>query len=134
MEETKDAFMQTQLDDDTLELIWGMVDTEEIGDFDRQMFCIAMHLLYKVKLGQKLPMTLPNILKTSVQAYFSGQMKPNIGGGEGGIQNQSSHQMNQHNPPMNQNNPMSQNPSMNQNRPMNQSINSNFAGINHHNY
>jgi hypothetical protein len=30
--------MQTQLDEDTLERIWGMVDTEEAGEFDRKMF------------------------------------------------------------------------------------------------
>lgn len=123
LEETKDAFMQTQLDDDTLEQIWGMVDTEEIGEFDRQMFCIAMHLLYKVKLGQKLPMTLPSILKTSVQAYFSGQMRPNMSGG--GMQNQSNPQMNQSQP----NPPMTQNPQMNQNRPTNQPMNNNFGGM-----
>lgn len=52
-EETKQAFMQTQLDDNTLEQIWGLVDTEESGEFDRKMFCMAMHLLYKVKLGEK---------------------------------------------------------------------------------
>jgi len=38
MEETKEAFMQTQLDDDVLEQVWGLVDTEEIGDFDPKMF------------------------------------------------------------------------------------------------
>lgn len=37
-EETQAAFMQTQLDEDTLERIWGMVDTEEAGEFDRKMF------------------------------------------------------------------------------------------------
>lgn len=38
MEETKQAFMQTQLDEDTLEQIWGLADPEEVGEFDRQMF------------------------------------------------------------------------------------------------
>lgn len=52
-EETKQAFMQTQLDDNVLEQIWGLVDTEESGEFDRKMFCMAMHLLYKVKMGEK---------------------------------------------------------------------------------
>jgi len=37
-EETKDAFMQTQLDEDVLEKIWGIVDTDELGEFDRKMF------------------------------------------------------------------------------------------------
>jgi len=38
LEETKEAFMQTQLDEGTLEQVWGLVDTEESGDFDVKMF------------------------------------------------------------------------------------------------
>jgi Cytoskeletal-regulatory complex EF hand len=37
-EEAKDAFMQTQLEEDVLEQIWSMTDTEEAGEFDRKMF------------------------------------------------------------------------------------------------
>ena len=38
IEETKEAFMQTQLDEDTLEKVWGLVDTEEVGEFNNKMF------------------------------------------------------------------------------------------------
>jgi len=38
MEETKEAFMQTQLGDDILEQVWGLVDSDEIGEFDPKMF------------------------------------------------------------------------------------------------
>jgi hypothetical protein len=37
-EETQEAFMQTQLDQNVLETVWGLVDTEEVGEFDRKMF------------------------------------------------------------------------------------------------
>lgn len=37
-EEAQQAFMQTQLDQSILEQVWGLVDTEEIGEFDRKMF------------------------------------------------------------------------------------------------
>lgn len=63
MDETMGAFKQTQLDDKTLESVWGLVDTEEVGEFDRKMFCMSMHLLYKIKVGSKLPTTLPHVLK-----------------------------------------------------------------------
>lgn len=63
MEETMGAFRQTQLDDSTLEAVWGLVDTEEVGEFDRKMFCMAMHLLYKIKLGSRLPSSMPHVLK-----------------------------------------------------------------------
>ena len=62
-EETQYAFSQTQLDEKTLEVIWGLVDTEELGEFDRKMFCMGMHLLYKIKLGAPLPSSLPQIVK-----------------------------------------------------------------------
>lgn len=52
-EEAQQAFMQTQLDQNVLEQVWGLVDSEEQGEFDRKMFCMAMHLLYKIKMGSK---------------------------------------------------------------------------------
>lgn len=62
-EETQGAFMQTQLDQSVLEKVWGLVDTEEVGEFDRKMFCMAMHLLYKIKTGSKVPDTMPHVIR-----------------------------------------------------------------------
>lgn len=38
LEEAQEAFMQTQLEEAVLEQIWGLIDTEETGEFDRKMF------------------------------------------------------------------------------------------------
>lgn len=37
-EEAQTAFAQTQLDGDILESVWGLIDSEETGEFDRKMF------------------------------------------------------------------------------------------------
>ena len=114
-EEAKDAFMQTQLSDDVLEQVWGLVDTEETGEFDRKMFWIAMHILYKVKLGSKWPMSIPNVIKAWVTTYFSDQNP-----GQPNSQQPPNQQMNQiPNQQMNQNHnqqmPQYPNQQMNQN-------------------
>lgn len=37
-DEAQQAFLQTQLDQSILEQVWGLVDSEELGEFDRKMF------------------------------------------------------------------------------------------------
>ena len=85
------------------------------------MFCIAMHILYKVKLGEKCPMSIPNVIKACVTSYFDGGNANQLNTGQ--MNNQQNRQMppnQQMNPNQqmhqNQNQPHGQNPHMQQNQ------------------
>lgn len=55
----KNLLLQTQLSPDICDSVWKMVNPKNQEGFNKKMFCIALHLLYKKKVGQEIPQSIP---------------------------------------------------------------------------
>ncbi|XP_074658567.1 intersectin-1-like isoform X3 [Tubulanus polymorphus] len=57
--EAKNILMQTGLPHQLLAQIWNLSDIDNDGKLTQDEFCVAMHLVDCVRIGQPLPQTLP---------------------------------------------------------------------------
>lgn len=54
-----DLFKKTALPREVCEQVWGLVNPKGIEIFDKKMFFMAIHFLYKAKGGNALPPSVP---------------------------------------------------------------------------
>lgn len=50
-QEVQGAFSLTQLGKDILGHVWNIVDENDQGAFSQKLFAMAIHILYKIKIG-----------------------------------------------------------------------------------
>ncbi|CDW75676.1 eh domain containing protein [Stylonychia lemnae] len=81
----KGLFQKTELDQQSQDIVWNLVNPRNIDKFDQKLFILAIHFLYKKKQGTELPPMLPEESQISVdpENYFKqmqmrmqGQMNP----------------------------------------------------------
>ena len=64
----KDVFEQTKLDKSIQDAVWNLVNPMGKDSFDKTMFMITMHFLYKKKATNiELPMNIPNETYLSIE-------------------------------------------------------------------
>ncbi len=68
----KTLFEQTKLDSQSQETVWRIVNPRRMDKFDKKMFILAMHFLYKKKQGTDLPPQIPEETHMSIdgESYF----------------------------------------------------------------
>jgi len=59
--------LKSGLTNETLLKIWQISDTDKDGNLNFKEFCYAMHLINGVRMGQTLPDSLPEELKSSIE-------------------------------------------------------------------
>ena len=66
------VFKQTGLPREACEKVWMLVNPKGLDVFDRKMFFMALHLLYKCKQGNVLPDEIPQemIISLDPEGYF----------------------------------------------------------------
>jgi hypothetical protein len=66
-------FKKTELNREACEKVWMLVNPKGLDVFDRKMFLMAIHLLYKAKQGTDLPQQVPQemIISVDPEGYFA---------------------------------------------------------------
>eukprot|EP00347_Sterkiella_histriomuscorum_P010340 403376681 len=71
-EKVRGLFTQTQMDQASQDQVWNLVNPDNKERFDKPLFVVTIHYLYKKKQGSELPPRLPeeSLLSVDPETYF----------------------------------------------------------------